>query len=49
MQRLNNKFIEKINCMNEKIYWDSAIKGFGIRVAATGRKSFIINNIIKFK
>ena len=43
MQRLNNKFIEKINYMNEKIYWDSAIKGFGIRVAATGRKSFIIN------
>ena len=43
MQRLNNKFIEKINCSHEQIFWDSAIKGFGVRVSSSGRKSFIIN------
>ena len=43
MQRLNNKFIEKLSSTTEKIYWDSAIKGFGIRISPSGRKSFIIN------
>ena len=43
MQRLSNKFIEKLSSTTEKIYWDSAIRGFGIRISPSGRKSFIVN------
>jgi integrase len=43
MSRLNKKFIEKLICEKEKIFWDKALKGFGVRVSPTGRKSFIIN------
>jgi len=43
MQRLSNKFIEKLSSTTEKIYWDSVMKGFGIRISPSGRKSFIIN------
>ena len=43
MPRLNKKFIEKTKCKFEKIFWDNSLKGFGLRVSPTGRKSFIIN------
>ncbi|MDN3507773.1 MAG: integrase family protein, partial [Simkaniaceae bacterium] len=43
MPKINKRFVDALLCEeNDKAYWDDELKGFGIRVRASGRKYYIV-------
>ena len=51
MAKLTKTFIDKVSLPADdyKIHWDDTIKGYGLRVTAKGKKSFIVMGRIKGK
>lgn len=44
MTKLTKKFVETLSCSDNKeaFYWDSEIKGLGVKIYSSGRKSYIL-------
>jgi integrase len=42
MQRITERFVSSIIPSRDRIYWDDRLKGFGVRVSPSGRKTYLI-------
>ena len=43
MAKLTTKFVNNIKSTNKiKIYWDETLKGFGLYVRPSGKKTFVL-------
>ena len=42
MAKLTTKFVTKVQSDNIKVFWDDQLKGFGLCVRPSGKKTFLL-------
>ena len=42
MTKLTTKFVTKVQSDNIKVFWDDQLKGFGLCVRPSGKKTFLL-------